>query len=75
MTNYTLNHVIENAPPLSLVVGAVLYYLLSNRVMKLVLLPMVRDYRQAKARQRARAAEKATAIQLPPRRPSPRRAA
>jgi hypothetical protein len=69
MTNYTLNHMIDYAPPLAGVVGFTLYYLVSNRVMKLLLLPMIREYREAKRRQRvARRSDRTQVITLPKRR-------
>lgn len=76
MTNFTMNHMIENAPPLGLVAAAIFYFMISNRVLG-YLVTSWRAERAEKAahaeRRAARIAERAQIIALPAaRRPSPR---
>lgn len=70
---YTLSYLLfEKSPVILVIFGGVLWYLLMARALNVFVLSAMRERRD---RRRQIAAEKATIIQLPARRPSPRRAA
>ena len=73
---YTLSYLLfERSPVVMVILGAVLWHLLMSRALKVLLLPFFREWREIRSYERAAKRERAEVVELPRRRPSPRRAA